>query len=231
MDFNKGIRLTGGLLLAGLATGIGSIAPAIDSAAYLTEAARHPVQTTVAACCQFIMSVTCLGVGVLLFSRLSIFDNTLAIAFLGSRIIAATLSIGGAILLLSILTLSGEYSQHPGQHAALAALGHVLRTSRDHVNHGFMVVVLCSGNCMLYLLLFRLNLIPRWLSLWGMSGNILSVFASMLFMFQQVAVNDDGYLALNAPTALQEATLGVWLIRKGFNQRAIARFTRSTAIG
>lgn len=219
MDSRKKIKWAGMLWLASILAGALSVAPAIDSTNYLIEAAQNFNQVVFAAVFQFAMSLAYMGVAILLYPNIKKFDSGLSIGFLSFRIIAVSLSIIGTILLLSILALSQEYVQNPLQNSALIVLGNVLKISRDHTNHVFMILALCSGNCLFYLLLFKSKLIPRWLSMGGIITALLSISASILFLFQKVDIITYEYLALNVPTAIQELVLGVWLIAKGFDNQ------------
>ena len=219
MDWIIKIRLAGSLLLIGMLAGIFSVSPAIDSTNYLTEAAANPNQVNIAALFQFAMSLAYTGFAILLYPIIKRFSSSLSIGFLSFRIMAVSLSIIGTTLLLSILALSEVFVQNLSQDAsAIEALGHVLKTSRDYINHVFMVLVLCAGNFMLYVLLLNSKLIPKWLSIWGMVGAFLSIVASVLVLFRMVDIITPQYLILNVPTALQEIILGIWLIIKGFNK-------------
>lgn len=221
MDLVKSkTRLAGFLFFVGMLAGIFSVSPAIDSTEFLTKAAANPNQVIIAAIFQFVMSLAYVGIAILLYPIIKKFGDSLSIGFLSLRIIAAALVIVGAILLLSILVLSQEFVQNPSQNIlALEALGNVLKTTRDYINHVFMILVLCTGNFMFYILLLKSKLIPRWLSVWGLFGNFLSVIASVLILFQVVEIITPEYLALNVPTAIQELILGIWLIVKGFDKR------------
>lgn len=230
MDSIKEIRAAGLLLLVGMAAGIFSVAPAIDSENYLTEAAEHSTQTILAAVFQLVMSLAYIGFAILLYPAIKRFGKSLSVGFLSFRIIAASLSIIGTILLLSTLALSQQYSKNPlPDPSGLEVTGNVLKISRDYINHVFMILVLCIGNLMLYVLLFQSKLIPQWLSVWGMAGAFLSVAASILVLFQKVDIITYEYLALNVPAAIQELMLGVWLIIKGFDKGMIKEKAASIA--
>jgi hypothetical protein len=222
MNSNRKIRLAGLLWLAGMFAGIFSVAPAVDSTNYLTEAAKNSNQVILAAVFQFAMSLAYMGIAILLYPNIKRFGSSLSLGFLSFRIIAVSVSIFGTILLLSIVALSREYSQNALQHPSLVVLGNVLKISRDYTNHVFMILFLCSGNYIFYLLLFKARLIPRWLSVWGIITAFLSVSASILFLFRKVDIITYEYLALNAPTAIQELVLGVWLLTKGFNKKVVS---------
>ncbi|WP_024772242.1 DUF4386 domain-containing protein [Aquimarina macrocephali] len=214
------VRLAGLLFIAGMVAGVFSIAPSIDSTKYLTEAAANSNNVITDAFFQFIMSLAYLGIAILLYPIIKRFDGSLAIGFLSFRIISATLVIFGTILLLSILALSQEFVYNsPNSTLDLKALGNVFKIMRDYINHVFMVLVLCIGNFMLYILLMKSKLIPQWLSVWGLIGTLLSGAASILILFQVIEIITAEYLILNVPTALLELVLGIWLLVNGFDKR------------
>lgn len=215
-------RVTGFLFLGAMLAGIFSVAPAVDGAAYLTEAAANPHQVIMAAICQFIMGLAYLGIAVLVYPLVKGFGSSLSTGFLSMRIIVATLVVIGTILLPAILVLSQKYVEKPSHDVlTFEILGHVLKSTRDHINHVFMILVLCMGNLMLYTLFLKSRLIPKWLSVCGLIGNVLSATASVLVLFQAVEIITTEYLCLNAVTALQELILGIWLIAKGFDKNVI----------
>lgn len=223
MDLVKSkTTISGFLFLVVIVAGVFSVAPAVDGTNYLTEAAANPNQVIFATLCQLMMAFAYLGIAILLYPIIKIFDKNLSLGFLSFRIVAASLVIIAALLLPLILTLSEEFAKNPTQASTLAALGTLLKNMRDHINHVFMIIVLCAGNLMFYILLFRSNLIPRWLSLWGMLGNLLSIIASVLVLYQAVDIITTTYILLNVPTAIQELILALWLIIKGFG--SVQRF-------
>ncbi|HEY9178339.1 MAG TPA: DUF4386 domain-containing protein [Flavipsychrobacter sp.] len=212
------IRLVGLLYLLAMVAGIFSIAPSVDAEDYLTQATANGNEVIIAAVFQFIMSLIYIGVAILLYPVIRQFAYSLALGFLTFRIIAVKLSIIGTVLLLSILVLSHEFVQNSsGDASVIAAIGGVLKTTRDYINHVFMVWTLCAGNILLFVLLFKSQLVPRWLSVWGLVGAVLSVIAAALVLFGVFDIITAEYLALNVPTALQEIVFGLWLLIKGFD--------------
>lgn len=224
MNLIKAVRLTGILLLTGMLAGIFSVAPAIDSTNYLTEAAIEPFQVIIAAVFQLIMSLAYIGIAILLYPILKRFGSGLSIGFLSFRIIAVSLSFVGTVLLLSLLALSEEVVKQPAQSIlTIEALGSVLKISRDYINHVFMILILCTGNFLFYILLLNAKLIPQWLSVWGILGTLLSAIASVLVLFRAMDIITPEYLVLNSPTAIQELVLGGWLIIKGFDREIVQK--------
>ncbi|MEE9363576.1 MAG: DUF4386 domain-containing protein [Cellulophaga sp.] len=219
---NRKIKLAGILIIIGMIAGVFSVTPAIDSTEYLEKAMLDSNQIIVASIFQFMMSLSYLGIAILLYPIIKKFEKSLAIGFLSLRIITATLVIFGTILLLAILTLSQEsITGLSSDNSNLEVFGNVLKAARDNVNHIFMVLVLCLGNILLYALLIKSKLIPKWISVWGIIGAILSIIASFLVLFQVVNIITIDYIALNVPTALQELIFAIWLIVKGFDKKVL----------
>jgi len=212
------IKLAGLLIILGMVAGILSIASSVDSPEYLTESAVNTTQVSIAALFQFILSLTYVGFAILLYPIVKKYSQELALGFLSFRIIAGIVLIVGTIILLSIPVLSQEFVKSTLENQiVLEAFGNVLKITRDYINHIFMVFTIGIANIMLYILFLKTKLIPKWLSVWGISGTILSILASMLLLFNIVDVITVEYLVLNAPTGFFEITLGFWLILKGFN--------------
>lgn len=219
----RNIRLVGLLLVIGMVAGIFSVAPSVDSLHYLTESAKNANQVKLAAVSQLIMALAYIGIAILLYPIIKRFGEGLSIGFLSFRIAATTLVVITTVILLSILSLSQEYIALASKDsAAIEAVGNMLKLTRDYINHVFMIIVLCAGNILLYILLIKSKLIPRWLSVWGLVGALLSIIASVLVLFKVVDIITVEYIALNVPTGLQEIVLAVWLLTRGFNKQVLS---------
>jgi hypothetical protein len=72
------------------------------------------------------------------------------------------------------------------------------------------------GALIFYFLLFQSELVPRWLSGWGLVGATLILAMGLLRMFGRPVV----YLAI--PIILNELVLAVWFIVEGFNSSEVA---------
>jgi uncharacterized membrane protein len=66
------------------------------------------------------------------------------------------------------------------------------------------------GALIFYIILFQSELVPRWLSGWGLVGAVLILAMGLLRLFGHPVV----YLAI--PIILNELVLAIWLIGKGF---------------
>lgn len=218
----KNTRLAGILIILGMIAGLLSIVPAIDAADYLIKAAENTNQVFTGALFHFIMSVAYISVAITLYPILKKFNKSLSLGFLSFRIIATVFLIMGVISLLLLLNLSQEYLKAaPSDLVFYQTMGELLRSGRDFSNHIAMIISLNIGGIMFYVLLFQSKLIPRWLSGWGLMGAVLAITASLLVMFKIVEIITPFYISLNVPLAVQELTLALWLIFKGFNPHII----------
>jgi hypothetical protein len=85
-----------------------------------------------------------------------------------------------------------------------------------------MILAHSLGGLMFYYIFYQTQLVPRWLSGWGLVGTTLTILASLLVMFCLIGIITPIYIVLNFPIVLLEMVLAVWLIVKGFNPSAIA---------
>ena len=75
-------------------------------------------------------------------------------------------------------------------------------------------IVFAIGGLMLYYAMYRLRLVPRWLSGWGFAACVLYLAGGVIAIFTASPV------ALLMPLAVQEMVMAVWLIVKGFGADA-----------
>jgi hypothetical protein len=83
----------------------------------------------------------------------------------------------------------------------------------------FYVLVFGIGALVLYSVLYRSRLLPRWISIFGLVTAVLITASAVLSMFEIGFNLPDGMfeLILVMPIAVQEMVMAVWLIVKGFN--------------
>jgi len=211
--------VVGVLYILGFVAGIVSIAPVVDNSDYLAKSAVNSNQINTAAYFQFLMAFFYIGIAIILFPLLKIYNERLAIGFLSFRIIAVLFVLIGTIILLLILKLSQEYvKMSPSDSSYYHVIGNLLKTARDLVNHVGMIIMLCIGGIMLYIIMIQSGLIPMWISVWGLLGSSIAIIASVLVMTKFLEILTPTYMILNIPIVLQEIVFAVWLIVKGFKQ-------------
>jgi hypothetical protein len=208
--------LAGVLYFLGIVAGVLSVVPVIDTPDYLVQISAHLGQVRSGAFFQFLMTAAYVGMAITLYPILKKYNESLALGYVGFRLVAAAFIVIGVILLLLLLTLSQEFVKAGAPVSShFQTIGEILRAGRDLVNHVGMTLVLSMGGILFYFLLYQTELVPRWLSGWGLVGTAVTIVASCLFMFRVVGLTTSVYMAF--PLALQELVLAVWLIAKGIH--------------
>jgi hypothetical protein len=221
----------GALYIIGTIAGILSIAPVIDAPDYLLMAASNANQVLCGAIFQFIMTIAYVGFAITLYPIMRKYKESLALGFLGFRIIAAVLNIIGFIILLLILSLSQEFVKaRTPDSSYFQILGDLLRSGRDFVNHIAMILASSIGSLMFYFLFYQTKLIPRQLSLLGFLGTVFTILASLMVMFHGIGIITPIYLVLNLPLILVETVLAIWFIVKGFDSNLMSPITEQNEI-
>jgi len=140
----------------------------------------------------------------------------LSLGFLSLQVAAAAFVLLGAMILLMLLALVRRFERKRDEASGLfEELGGELRTARDVVNHVATVGLLASAALLFFALLLRAELVPRWLSIWGLLGASLTVVATVLFARRVVAIRSGAYVGLVLPLALQQLVLATWLVFVG----------------
>lgn len=214
----RAARLAGILIIAGMVAGILSIVPSVEGSDFLTEVYPNRHQVLTGALFQFLLVPIYIGFSLVLYPILRKYQENLAVGFVGFRIISGVFQIVGTIVLPVFVYLSHEYlTATPSGMLYLESLGELLKLVRDLTNHLGVMVATGLGNLLLYSILYRGKYLPRWLSIWGVVGNVLIMGASFLIMAQAVEVVSAEYVILTVPLVVQELVLAIWLITKGLD--------------
>ncbi len=217
----KAAILAGVLYFFGIIAGALSVVPIIDVSDYLVQVSANASQVTSGAFFQFLMTAAYVGMAITLYPTLKKHNESLALGYVGFRLVAVTFIVIGVILLFLLLTLSQEFVNAGAPVAShFQTIGELLRTGRDLVNHVGAILVMSMGGLLFYFLLYQTKLVPRWLSGWGLVGTAVAIVASFLFMFRVIDLITSVYM--DFPLALQEMVFAIWLIAKGFTPSASA---------
>jgi hypothetical protein len=233
VNHSRKIAVTTGVLfiLATTASLAGNavLGPALEGPEFLTGVSMAGNSVLVSALLSFVAACASAAIAMALFPVLRKFSEGWAIGSVGFRMIEGMFYGVGTLCLLSLLALSGQAAGAGGQAIQNAqALGHLLLAAKDLAGFVLGVIAFCIGAASYYYIFYRSNLIPRWLSVWGLIALVLLFSAAMITLFDGEPYSVSGglvYLAL--PIALQEMVLAVWLIAKGFNPSALASAAES----
>lgn len=145
---------------------------------------------------------------------------TLAVGYLvfrgGLETVAYLLTSVGWLMLLPLCRV---YQAGNTDVSFLRTIGTTVFNSYEIGSAG--TIVFCIGALMFYTALFRSNLIPRWLSGWGLIAAVPYLAGGVLGLIGLLDPLSPVVTAMDMPLALQEMVLAVWLIVKGFNPAVI----------
>jgi hypothetical protein len=184
---------------------------------YLATVSANDNQVLIGMLIELVWALSVIGISVMLFPILKKYSEDLALGFFGLRFVEAICTIGGSIGLLLLVTLSREFSAAGAPDASYySTLGSLLLATREWA---FMIgsgIFWSLSPLILNYVLYRTKLVPRWISVWGLAGAILSL---VVYLLQFFGINQFDLFFF--PIALQEMVFAVWLIAKGFNSSAI----------
>ncbi len=193
--------------------------PDLAGTDYLTQFSSHPNQVAGGVLLWIISAFSSVGIAIAMYPVLKQQNAGLALGSVIFRTIEAAFYLVGKVSLLSLLTLSQQFTTAgAADRTVFQAIGDLLVSVYDHT--GLLAVfAFCLGAFMYYYVFFQSRLIPRWLSGFGIVAIILISTACVLALFSGNLITS--YIPLVAPIAVQEMVLAVWLIAKGFSPSVI----------
>jgi hypothetical protein len=176
---------------------------------------------TFGALLEILLMIGNVGTAVVMYPILKRYSETLALSYVASRTIEATIIGVGAISLLSILTLRDDLVGSIGADGgSLEVVGRSLVAVHDWtflVGPGFCVGV---NGILLGWLMYRTGLMPPRLAMFGVIGGPLIFVSAIAVLFD--AYEQDGLHALfSLPEGIFEAAFAIYLIVKGFRPSPI----------
>jgi hypothetical protein len=186
-----------------------------------TNVSSNEFQVIMSAMFWLILAVSVTGIGVMMYPILKKYHEGLALGYVGFRLIESICIIIASVTLLSLLTLSQEYTAGTLDVTNYQPIGSLLLALQVWSFEIGTLIFLGLGGLFLYYPLYELKLVPRVLSIWGLIGAAFVLLYGVLGLFGLTA--DSLILNLLAlPIAVQEMVFAVWLIVKGFNSSVIA---------
>lgn len=206
--------LTGSLFIIATITAIASmlnLGSLLESTELLSNIPANESRIVISVILELILAVSVMGIGFLMYPVLRKDSEGLAVGYVVFRLVESVLIVAASVCLLSLFTASQEYSAGNWDPANFEPLGILLISIREWSFNVGTLIFLGLGGLFLNFGLFRLRLIPGWLSAWGFIGAGLVVIYGLISLFG----HDPSFLAILI--AFQEMVFAVWIIIKGFN--------------
>ena len=168
------------LLIAATATTLVATAfrgSLLNGPGFLATVALHQDRLLAGALFQLLAAFTSAAIAVTVYPVLRQHAAATALGAAGFRLIEGVFYALAAMSILILVSLSGQLTAGASTHAP-ADLARDLRDSAGTVG----VLAFCTGATLYYLIFYRSQLIPRWLSLWGLAGTALCLTAGLLVL-------------------------------------------------
>ena len=204
--------------------------PVLNDSEYIVGAGDD-ARVSLGALLEVLLIVTNIGTAVLLFPILKRQSESLALGFVASRIVEGAAIAIGIIAVMSIVTLRDDFAGAVGADASsLLIIGEALVAVKDWsfvIGPGFCVAI--GNGLVLGYLMYRSGLVPRGMAMLGLIGGPLIFVASTAVLFGAFEAGDPAHFVMSIPEIAWEASLGIYLIVKGFKPSPILSTAKQAA--
>lgn len=222
----KTARIVGVLFIIATVAGLLSfvfLEPILADPNYLENFSANENQVVLGALLDLTGAGAFVGLAVVIFPLLKKYHERIAIGYIVARGFEAVPFIIANISLLSLLTLSQEFVRSAGADLSnYQPLAAGLLAAYDWTQLLGPRIFASLAALPFYFLLYQSQLLPRWISIWGLVAAPLYLGSGLFAVFGLVDPFSPVLVFLFLPAALLEMVLAVWLIIKGFNTTVIA---------
>lgn len=187
---------------------------------YLSLASASRSQVVFGVLLELVNGIAYLGIAVLMFSIFRHRFPSMALAYVGFRIIEFIMQTLSDLSPLALLTVSEEFVLAGAPATSSFQVVGTLLLAQRYWAFQMVSITLGLGALLFYYMLYQIKLIPRFISVWGLIGAVTVLTTTMLEIFA-LSVSPAIGVVLGLPMLLNELFLGGWLIVKGFNRSAL----------
>ncbi len=178
---------------------------------YLNDVAANESRVMGGALLVLVMNIALAMIPALMFPILKRLNEPLAVGYVIFRgALEALTGIGMVVCWLLLLVIARQPAEF-GETAAAQGLGMLLVNAQSPILSNVVGIFFSLGALILYYLFYQAQLIPRWISVWGLVAGVLTLVPSLTALF---GINLDILKFVMLP---QEMVMAGWLIVKGFN--------------
>jgi hypothetical protein len=230
MNSNRKVaKIVGVLFILAAVTaviGLNLYDPILNGPDYLLKGSEHANQVKLGAVMELILVVSAVGTATTMFPLLRQYNERIALWHVCFRFLEAIIITVGVISVLSLLTLSQEFVAAGAPNpSSFHSSGIILKAIHDWTFMLGPLFMLGINTVMYSYIFYKTKLVPRFISILGMTGAVFVFVCSLFVMFGVFPQISFWGAVLAVPVAANEMILAVWLIVKGFNVNAITSIT------
>lgn len=215
---NKNAKIAGASFLIsylGLIIGGFLLASILDAPDYLANVYPNATLVGIGVLIESVNGIAVIGIAVMMYPILKRQNEGLALGFLVFRVIEAFFSILGSTKAASLIEISHAYIEAGSPaDSYYDVLGSLVLAER-HWNMEMLTVFLMLGAMIFYVLLYQSEVIPRFISLWGIIA-ILCLIVLNVIIYLDFVIGMIGFI-FAIPIIANEYFVAIWLIVKGVN--------------
>jgi hypothetical protein len=196
---------------------IGSI---LDPQGILDNVAADDTNVVLAVLFDLVLAGAVIAIPVVMFPVLKQQSEGVARGYFAARLLEGMVIVLGAIVLLTLVTVSRESADVVDGATEFGSIGAALVAARDWTDLIGTQLVFGVTALILNLSMFRSLLIPRFISIWGLIGAALAIVSTLSIMLLDLDPFSTTSIVLLLPIAVQEMVMAIWFIVKGFNLSA-----------
>lgn len=205
--------------------------PILSSPDYLVAGAANANQVLLGALMELVLVCTAIGTAIGLFPVLRPYGERIALSHLCFRFLEASVISVGVVAVLSLLSLSQEYAAAGSPDAAAYRVsGSLLHATYKWTSALGPLLFLGINTFMYSSLLYKSKLVPRPLSITGLTGAVLVFGYGLLVISGVTAQATPPFIFLALPIAAYEMILAGWLIVKGFAPAAAVKSSTKAGV-
>ena len=218
MDYRRIARITGWLWIVTFITSIPArfifYAPVLEKGKDYVLGQGNDAMTLIAfgALLELILIIANIGTAVVPYSIHKRHHEAGALGFVTARVMESMFIAVGILCMLAISTLRQDAPS--GLDAALGQGLEAVYEWSFRLGPGFVVGV--GNGLILGWLMYRSELVPRGLAIFGLIGGPLIIIAGILVMFDVIEGSGPVQGLMTIPEAFWELSLGIYLVVKGF---------------
>jgi len=218
MDYRRIARITGWLWIVTFVTSIPArfifYAPVLEEGKDYVLGQGDDAMTLIAfgALLELILIIANIGTAVVPYSIHKLQHEAGALAYVTARVMECMFIAVGILCMLAISTLRQDAPS--GLDAALGQGLEAVYEWSFRLGPGFVVGV--GNGLILGWLMYRSELVPRGLAIFGLIGGPLIIIAGILVMFDVIEGGGPVQGLMTIPEAFWELSIGIYLVVKGF---------------
>ena len=197
-------------------------APLLDHHDYILGAG-HDTRIAFGAFLEVLLAIAGIGTAVAFYPVVKRQSESMSLGYVASRTVESTLIVVGIVSVLATVKLRQDLAGAPGaENASLILTGRQLTAVHDMtflLGPSFCAAI--GNGILLGTLMYLSGLVPRRLALIGVVGGPLAFVAATGALFNIYDQNSAAQGLLTIPEIIWEASLGIYLVVRGFRKEGL----------